>query len=258
MSLENKVAIVTGAASGIGRAIAIEAARQGAKVVAADWNESGGRETSEILRKDGGAGEFVLTDISKPSDVQRLVERAVELYGALNILMNNAAIMVMGAVPELTEEQWDRQMAVNLKGPFLCSKYAIQQFRLQGTGGAIVNTASVNSYYAEGGIAAYAASKGGIMQLTRAMAIDHSDEGIRVNCVCPGWTETGMTAPYLTALGARELTGKLQAIGRMASPDEIAKVALFLASDDASFVAGSAFVVDGGFTAGLSKQIGLV
>lgn len=259
MRLEGRVAIITGAASGIGRAMTVEFAREGARVVVADVDEKGGRETVRLVRKDGGIAEYAQTDVTSASDALRVVERAVELYGALHILMNNAGVLVQGAVPELSEKDWDRQLAVNLKGPFLCSKYAIQQFRRQGTGGAIVNTASVNSYYAEGGIAAYCASKGGLMQLTRAMAIDHSEEGIRVNCICPGWTETPMNAPYLdSAPNARDVASKLQAIGRIAAPEEIAKVALFLASDEASFVTGSAYVVDGGFSAGLSKAIGLV
>ena len=259
MRLEGKVAMITGAASGIGRAMAIEFAAEGASVVIADTSETGGTEVADAIRENGGVAKFVNTDVTRAQDAEGAVSRAVELYGALDILMNNAGIMVQGSVTEITEEDWDRVLSVNLKGPFLCSKYAIRQFRQQATGGAIVNTGSVNSYYAEGGIAAYCASKGALIQLTRAMAIDHGDEGIRVNCLCPGWTETPLNAPFFDSTpDARQLAGRLQAIGRVASPEEIAKVALFLASDEASFVTGSAYVVDGGFSAGLSKAVGLV
>ena len=259
MRLQGKVAMITGAASGIGKAMAFEFAAEGASVVIADTNETGMAEVVRTIRETGGAAEFVTTDVAQAQDAESAVAQTVDKYGALHILMNNAGIMVQGTVADLTEDEWDRVLSVNLKGTFLCSKFAIRQFRQQGTGGAIVNTGSVNSYFAEGGIAAYCASKGAIIQLTRAMAIDHSDEGIRVNCLCPGWTETPMNAPFFdSAPDARQLAGRLQAIGRVASPDEIAKVALFLASDEASFVTGSAYVVDGGFSAGLSKAVGLV
>jgi dihydroanticapsin dehydrogenase len=257
--LNDKVAIVTGAASGIGRASAIRFAQEGARVVAVDWNAEDGEEVAQEICADKGQAIFVKCDVSKAAEARRAVAQAVEAFGHLDILLNNAGIMVQGTVPELTEADWDRVLDVNLKGTFLCSKYALRQFRAQKTGGVIINMASVNSFYAEGGIAAYCASKGGLIQLTRAMAIDHSDEGIRVNCICPGWTDTPMNASFFaSAPDAREKAGKLQAIGRIAQPEEVAAVAVFLASDDASFVTGSAYVVDGGFSAGLSKAIGLV
>lgn len=258
MRLAGKIAIVTGGGSGIGRAIALRFAQEGAKVLVADINEAGARETASQATRAGGEASHLRADVTRDRDAADMVASAVERYGGLHILVNNAGILVEGAVPDLTEEAWDRQLAVNLKGPFLCSKYAIQQFRRQGTGGTIINMASVNSYFAEGGIAAYCASKGGLMQLTKAMAIDHSAEGIRVNCICPGWTETPMNASYFSRPGGRELAGKMQAIGRVGVPDEVASVALFLASDEASFVTGAAYVVDGGFSAGVSKAIGLV
>ena len=197
--------------------------------------------------------------MSKADDAEKMVNGAVEAFGSLHILHNNAGVMVEGTVPDLDEADWDRVLNINLKGAFLGSKYAIRQFRRQHTGGVIIHTASVNSFYAEGGIAAYCAAKGGVMQLTRAMAIDHSDEGIRVNCVCPGWIETPMNASFFASRpDAREHAGRMQAIGRVAQPEEVANVAVFLASDEASFVTGAAYVVDGGFSAGLSKAIGLV
>ena len=187
-----------------------------------------------------------------------MVDEAVRVFGRLDALVNNAAVMVSKAVPELSEEEWDYVLGVNLKGVFLCSKQAILRFRRQGGGGAIVNMASVNSFYAEGGIAAYCAAKGGVQQLTRAMAIDHSAEGIRVNCICPGWIDTPMNAGYFADPAARGFADKLHAIGRIGQPAEIAAVAAFLVSDDASFVTGASIVADGGFSAGLSKQIGIV
>jgi len=259
MRLPNKVAIVTGAASGIGRATATRFTEEGAKVVAVDWNEEGGRETVKTIRDRGSDAIFVHADVSQAADAQRMVAAAVKTYGSLHVLHNNAGVMVQGVVPELEEADWDRVLSINLKGTFLGSKYAIRQFRRQGTGGVIINTASVNAFYAEGGIAAYCASKGGLIQLTRAMAIDHSDEGIRVNCICPGWIETPMNASFFASSpDARERAGRLQAIGRVGQPEEVAEVAVFLASDDASFVTGAAYVVDGGFSAGLSKAVGLV
>lgn len=259
MRLHDKVAIITGAASGIGRATAIRFAREGARVVVADCDHQAGESTARHIIDMGGQAIFVKCDVSVSADAEQMVSATVERYGRLDVLHNNAGIMMEGTVPDLDEDDWDRVLSINLKGAFLCSKYAIHQFRRQGTGGVIINTASVNSFYAEGGIAAYCASKGGLIQLTRAMAIDHSDEGIRVNCICPGWIETPMNAAFFASSpDARQKAGKLQAIGRIAQPEEVAAVAVFLASDEASFVTGSAYVVDGGFSAGLSKAIGLV
>jgi NAD(P)-dependent dehydrogenase (short-subunit alcohol dehydrogenase family) len=160
---------------------------------------------------------------------------------------------------DTTEQEWDRITSTNLKGTFFCAKYAIIQFRKQGTGGNIVNMASVNSFFAEGGIAAYCMTKGGIAQLTRALATDHSAEGIRVNAICPGWIETPLNAKFF-ALGPhiREQAGRLHAIGRVGQSEEVANAVVFLVSDEASFVTGSLLTVDGGFSAGLAPALGIV
>jgi NAD(P)-dependent dehydrogenase (short-subunit alcohol dehydrogenase family) len=258
MRLKDKVAIVTGAGSGIGRAITLAFAEEGARVVIADRSGDGAAETLRLVTDRGGSGHVVVADVSRAADTARIVDEAVGTFGGLDILVNNAAVMVSKAVPELTDDEWDLVLGVNLKGVFLCSRQAILRFRHQGGAGAIINMASVNSFYAEAGVAAYCAAKGGVQQLTRAMAIDHSAEGIRVNCICPGWIDTPLNAAYFAAPGAREFAGKLHAIGRIGQPSEIAAVAVFLASDDASFVTGASIVADGGFSAGLSKQVGLV
>lgn len=259
MKLENRVALVTGAGSGIGRATAIRLAQEGARVGVADINPATGAETVRLIKDQGGEAFFIQADVSKVADCERAVAETVARYGQLNILVNNAAIMLEKTAVDTTEEEWDRLIDVNLKGNFFCAKYAIIQFRRQGTGGAIVNMASVNSFFAEGGIAAYCASKGGIAQLTRALAMDHGVEGVRVNAICPGWIETPMNAKFF-AIGPhiREQAGRLHAIGRIGQPEEVANAALFLVSDEASFMTGSMVYVDGGFSAGLAPAMGIV
>jgi NAD(P)-dependent dehydrogenase (short-subunit alcohol dehydrogenase family) len=258
MRLKDKVAIVTGAGSGIGRATALGLAQEGARVVLVDRDQAGGATTRSLLTTAGADAHFIVGDVSRGSDTKAMVDEAVRIFGRLDALINNAAVMVQKAVPELSEEEWDYVLGVNLKSVFLCSKQAILCFRRQGGGGTIVNMASVNSFYAESGIAAYCAAKGGVQQLTRAMAIDHSAEGIRINCICPGWIDTPMNANYFADPAARAFADKLHAIGRIGQPAEVAAVAAFLVSDDASFVTGASIVADGGFSAGLSKQIGIV
>jgi NAD(P)-dependent dehydrogenase (short-subunit alcohol dehydrogenase family) len=258
MPLTDMVVIVTGAGSGIGRATALRFAREGARVVVVDRNEASGAETLSLVNAAGGHAHLVVADVSRGSDAERIVDETVRVFGRLDALVNNAAVLVPKAVPELSEEDWDFVLGVNLKGVFLCSKQAILRFRQQGSGGSIVNMASVNSFYAEGGIAAYCAAKGGVQQLTRAMAIDHSAEGIRVNCICPGWIDTPINAAYFSDPAARAFADKLHAIGRIGQPEEIAAIAVFLVSGDASFVTGASIVADGGFSAGLSTQIGIV
>ncbi|SRR5258706_7467445 len=259
MRLENRVALITGAGSGIGRATAIRLAQEGAKIAVLDRHAANGAETVKMITDQGCEATFIEADVSKVPDIERAVAGTVAKYGELNILVNDAAIMVEKNAVDTTEEDWDRLIDVNLKGTFFCAKYAIIQFRKQGKGGAIVNLASVNSYFAEGGIAAYCASKGGIAQLTRALAMDHSAEGIRVNGICPGWIETPMNANFF-ALGPhiREQAAKLHAIARIGQPEEIANAVLFLASDEASFVTGALLTVDGGFSAGLAPAMGIV
>jgi dihydroanticapsin dehydrogenase len=212
-----------------------------------------------LVKAQDGDAIFVPADISQVADTERIVTEAVRAYGQLNILVNNAAVMLEKTVIDTTEADWDRIVGVNLKGTFFCAKYAILQFRRQGRGGNIVNMASVNSFFAEGGIAAYCTTKGGILQFTRALAMDHSAEGIRVNAICPGWIETAMNANFF-ALGPhiREQAAKLHAIGRIGHPEEIANAVLYLVSDEASFVTGAMFTIDGGFSAGLAPAMGIV
>ena len=259
MRLENRVALITGAGSGIGRATALRLAQEGAKIAIVDWNDTTAAETVQLIKNQGGEALFIHADVSKVADTERIVTETIAHFGELNILVNDAAVMVEKTAVDTTEEDWDRIVGVNLKGTFFCAKYAILQFRRQGKGGVIVNMASVNSFFAEGGIAAYCATKGGIAQLTRALATDHSIEGIRVNAICPGWIETPMNAKFF-ALGShiREQAGRLHSIGRIGQPEEVANAVLYLASDEASFVTGTLLTVDGGFSAGLAPAMGIV
>lgn len=245
MRLKEKVAIVTGSGMGIGRAIAETFAREGARVVVADLNEEAGRETVERIQAAGGQACFVQADVARSEDARCMVEVALETYGRLDILVNSAGIYTRGDVVDTSLETWHRMLAVNLTGVFLCCKAAIPAMRQAG-GGAIVNiSSSIGWQYAAPGVAAYTASKFGVTGLTKAMACDHLPDNIRVNCICPGPTDT----PLLRASRPPEdfqAFVEAQPIGRLGSPEEIAAAALFLASEEASFVTGVALPVDGG------------
>jgi NAD(P)-dependent dehydrogenase (short-subunit alcohol dehydrogenase family) len=252
MRLSAKVSVITGAGSGIGRATALLFAREGAKVVAADIRLTAAVETAEMIQKDGGEARPVEVDVARGASVRRLFQATLDAYGRLNVLVNNAGYGIAATVEETDEEEWDRLMAVNLKGVYLGCKYAIPIMRGQG-GGVIVNTASVVALVGIRDRAAYCASKGGVVALTRAMALDHVGDGIRVNCVAPGTVET----PYFAEIFARDpdpaaLRRELELrhpMERLARPEEIAHAILYLASDESSFVTGSTLVVDGGMTA---------
>ncbi|PWK16460.1 SDR family NAD(P)-dependent oxidoreductase [Tumebacillus permanentifrigoris] len=251
MRLSGKVAIVTGAARGIGAAIAQRFAEEGAQVVLADLLAEGA-ETARAIRESGGQAVFCRTDVSKSEEVQALISTAVETYGGLHILCNNAAVNIPGSILDISEEIWDLTMNVNLKGMFLVSKYGIPELKKAG-GGSVVNIGSANSLVAEPLLSAYVTSKGGVLMLTKSMALDFAADNIRVNCVCPGWVDTTINDAHAELLGGREhvLAGiaDFQPIGRMIQPREIANVALFLASDESSAMTGSAIVPDGGMTA---------
>lgn len=258
-NLQNRAALITGAGSGIGRATAVRLAQDGAKIAVADWNAETGGKTVQMIETVGGEAIFLQCDVSKVADTERIVAETVARFGQLNILVNSAAVMLEKTVVDTTEEDWDRIVDINLKGIFFCAKHAILQFRRQQSGGVIINMASVNSFFAEGGIAAYCATKGGIAQLTRALAMDHGLEGVRVNALAPGWIETPMNAKFF-ALGPhiREQAGKLHAIGRIGQPEEVANAVAYLVSDEAGFITGSLLTVDGGFSAGLAPAMGIV
>ncbi len=253
MRLQSRVAVITGAGSGIGRACALTFAREGARVVIADINLAGARETLAEIEAAGGTGLAVETDVANPDAVQRLVRATLQAFQQVHVLLNNAAIQINKTVEETTVEEWNREMAVNLGGIFLCSKYFLPHLRP--TRGNIINMASVNGFFVEPMCAGYCATKGAIIALTKAMAIDHGKEGIRVNCICPGYIDAGLAWGYFEAqpdpAAARAAAGKLHALWRIGKPEEVGRVAAFLASDEASFMTGSSVVVDGGFGSGL-------
>ncbi len=252
MRLQNKVALITGGTSGIGEATALLFAKEGAKIAITGRNQKRGHAVTEQILKDGGEAIFVRTDVRKADECRRVVAETVSAFKRLDILFNNAGIFYPHTVLDCTEEEWDLQIDVNLKGTFLMSKFALPGMIDQGRG-VIINNSSGWGIVGGDAAAAYCASKGGVVLLTKAMAIDHGRQGIRVNCICPGDVDTPMLPEDARMRGQKwedYLAGcSKRPLGRIGTVDEIAKAALFLASDDSSFMTGATLVVDGGGTA---------
>jgi NAD(P)-dependent dehydrogenase (short-subunit alcohol dehydrogenase family) len=248
--LDSKVALVTGGASGIGRATALTFAREGAKLVIADMNEEGGQQTVHLITEKGGEAIFVKTDVSKAVEVQALISKAVETHGRLDCAHNNAGIAggVRALSADYPEERWHQVIAVNLTGVWLCMKYELAQMRSQGSG-AIVNTASAAGLVGGRGMSAYVASKHGVVGLTKTAALEYAQQGIRVNCVCPGVIQTPMTERGLNDPELRARLIASEPMGRVGTPEEIAEAVVWLCSDAASFVTGHTMTIDGGFVA---------
>lgn len=251
--LEGKVAIITGGASGIGRATALLFTGEGAAVVITDINEVGGQAVAAELADKGGHALFEPGDVTRAADCERIVDVAMRRFRGIHILFNNAGIIRRSSVVELSEADWDRVMAVNVKSIFLMSRQAIPMMEKAG-GGSIINTASGWGLAGGPRAAVYCASKGAVVLLTKAMAIDHGPHRIRVNCICPGDTATAMLRNEARQLGEPDdrflADAARRPLGRVGKPEEIAQAALYLASDAASFVTGTALVVDGGGLAG--------
>jgi NAD(P)-dependent dehydrogenase (short-subunit alcohol dehydrogenase family) len=256
MRLQGYVCVVTGAGSGIGRAVAFAMAREGARVVIAEIDADKAAEAEAGILGEGGCATACVTDVADPASAEALARFAVERFGAVHALVNNAAVQVNKTVEDTTPAEWAREMAVNVGGVFLCSKYMLPHLRA--TRGAIVNMSSVNGYFVEPFCAGYCATKGAIIALTKAMAIDHGRQGVRVNCICPGYIDAGLAESYFQAQAdparARAEAGGLHALGRIGRPEEVAHAAVFLVSQEASFITGSALVVDGGFGSGLPMK----
>lgn len=252
-TLHNKVALITGAASGIGRATALLFAREGASVAVADRDPGKGEAVVHEITSAGGRAIFELADVTLAADCQRIVQRTLHAFGTIDILFNNAGIIRRATVVDLNEHDWDRVMAVNVKSIYLMSKQVIPIMEKAG-GGSIINTASGWGLAGGSKAAVYCASKGAVVLLTKAMAIDHGPQKIRVNCICPGDTDTAMLRTEAQQLG-ESADGFLKEaahrpLGRVGKPEEIAQAAVYLASDASSFVTGTALVVDGGGLAG--------
>ena len=250
--LKNKVAIITGAARGIGKAAAIIFAKEGAKVVIADLDDQGALNVVNQIKADGNEAMYVRTNLTSASDVEALVAQTVETYGKLDILYNNAGINLFAQLADTEEEDWDKVMQVNVKSVYLTCKYAIPVMKVRGYG-VILNTASTAAIVGLRNLAAYTASKGAVLQLTRNIALDYAKYGIRVNAICPGVTATEMTEKVILddpdPVAARARFDRVIPRGTMAVPSEIAMAALFLVSDESSYIVGAAIPVDGGYTA---------
>jgi NAD(P)-dependent dehydrogenase (short-subunit alcohol dehydrogenase family) len=253
MQLAGKVALITGGGSGIGRATALLFAGEGAAVAVVDLDGARAQVVAREIDAEGGQALAVRCDVSQAADCQRAVQETVAAFGRLDILFNNAGIIRRASVLELTEEEWDRAMAVNVKSVFLLSRYAIP-IMAQGGGGAIVNTGSGWGLVGGRNAVSYCASKGAVVNMTRAMALDHAGQNIRVNCVCPGDTDTGMLRSEAQQLGAATEAFLAEAadrpLRRIGKPEDIAQAVLYLASEASSFVTGTTLVVDGGGLAG--------
>ena len=253
MKLKDRVAIVTGGAKGIGWGIVKVLVQEGAKVAIADWDEVKGPETTEEMRTAGGDVIYVKTDVSQEEQVKHLVQATLDQFGRIDILVNDAGIGVYKSVLDTTTEDWDRCLAVNLKGQFMCSKYVIPHMQAQGKG-AIVNISSVHSFQTANGTAPYCASKGGITALTRNMAIDYGPT-IRVNSIAPGWVLTPLIQSifdgYDDPAEQQRQTEQRQVMKRIGVPEDIGYAVAFLVSDEASFITGTQLFVDGGLTAQL-------
>jgi NAD(P)-dependent dehydrogenase (short-subunit alcohol dehydrogenase family) len=251
--LSGKVAVITGAASGIGRATALLFSGEGASIVMADVNADAGKRVADEITQSGGPAFFEAIDVTSAADCRRMIEHAIPKFGRIDILFNNAGIIRRATVLDLHEADWDRVMAVNVKSIYLLSREVIPHMRKAG-GGTIINTASGWGLTGGAKAAVYCASKGAVVLLTKAMAIDHGPQNIRVNCICPGDTDTGMLREEAQQLGedsSRFLAESARRpLGRVGKPEEIAQAALYLASDASSFVTGTALVVDGGGLAG--------
>jgi NAD(P)-dependent dehydrogenase (short-subunit alcohol dehydrogenase family) len=251
MELQGKVGIVTGGTSGIGRDAAVLFARAGAKVVVAGRREAEGKETIDLIRAVGGDALFVKMDVSRAAEVKALVQKTVEKFGRLDVAFNNAGIEGNWIpITEQSEEDWDSVIDINLKGTWLCLKYEIQQMLKQGSGGAIVNMASVAGLIGSAGAATYCASKHGVMGLTKAAALETARSGIRINVVCPAVIETPMGERVFGAPEMKKFALGLHPIGRFGKPREIAEAVVWMCSDRASFMTGQSLVLDGGFLAG--------
>ncbi|HEY5870990.1 MAG TPA: SDR family oxidoreductase [Candidatus Tectomicrobia bacterium] len=248
--VEGKVALVTGGASGIGRATALTFAREGAKLVIADMNADGGQQTVHMITENGGEATFVQVDVTSTSAIEAMISKTVETYGRLDCAHNNAGIGsgVRARTAEYPEEQWHQVIAVNLTGVWLCMKYEIVQMLHQGSG-AMVNTASIAGLIGGAGGTAYSASKHGVIGLTKTAALEYATQGIRVNCVCPGYIQTPLTARGLSDPERRAQVVARHPLGRVGTPEEVAEAVVWLCSDAASFVTGHTMTVDGGYVA---------
>lgn len=249
MKLANKVALITGAGSGMGKSAALIFAAEGAKVGAVDINEAQVKETVAEITKKGGQAIAIRADVSKSEDVKRMVDETVAKFGGLNVVYNNAGIEgESNFISNMTEEQFDRVIAINLRGVFLGMKYSLPHL-IKAGGGSIINQASIAGLVAIRGGAGYAAAKAGVIALTRVGALEYGRYNIRVNAICPGAIETPMAQRIRQGQAPNpKAIQRISVLGRMAEPEEIAKVALFLASDDSSFATGAPFIIDGGWT----------
>lgn len=260
MKLQGKVAIVTGAASGIGRASAIAFAREGAAVVVADRNVSTGEEIAASIRNEGLSAVSIHVDVASEASVQALIAATITHYGRIDILFNNAGVVMVKPLESMTEEEWDRVMAVNLKGAFFAIKHAVPHIRKAG-GGAILNTGSIASFTGQLSTPVYSASKGAIALLTKSLALDYGRDHIRVNCICPGITDTPMLREHMGygEAGETAIRARLARVptGEILTPEDIARAALYLVSDDSRGITGILHVVDGGLIAASEYNVPL-